>query len=673
VAVKQGTRKPDRARPARSQSRPAAARDTLLSPHDAALDALREPAPRVPLGGRDLLPAGTAAVVAALVYLSTFSSHVALGDAPESVAGVRSLGILHAPGYPSYVLAARAFGDVFAFGSWAGRVNAFSLVCAAAAVGVVTLIARACGASRAGAAVGALALATTASFWLNAGFAKYYAFTTLLLALTILLALVWQERGGRGWLIAAGGVLALALGSGWELAAIVIVVVAVMLNMSERRPTRRDLGAAFGMLVVVATAVWVFLVVRAGQHPTLNWGDASSLGGLVHLVLRRDFAGVNGPSGGTPTNVFGRLAGMSGGVARDFGAAAMLLALVAAVFWRHIRREVRALVLVGVLLNLVGVAIDSGLGQINGFLSVISQGGYLLVLMIFVAVLTALGVTTITDYLRVREQTRASAPSEYARARATPSRLPAAVAAVCAIAVVVPSVIVHRSRAELRSPAFADIYGQRMLNSLPHHAVLLVWGSEYAMPMIYRQVVHHERPDVSVVAADDLAQGWGREQIGRQLHLGTIHGATLADIVKDVVTETMKSRPVYLDVFSMNAMEGLTGYQTEGLVAKAVPGAVGFHAPPNVNALANQLVHLETVDHMNNQEWDRPPFQVAFWERARAHIELAKVYALQKNTAGVLRELRRAEAIFPVVPNVPTAIDYIVNEHANPFNVVADL
>ena len=51
--------------------------------------------------------------MAAVVYLTTFSSHVSLGDAPEAVAGVRSLGILHAPGYPTYVLAARAFGDVF--------------------------------------------------------------------------------------------------------------------------------------------------------------------------------------------------------------------------------------------------------------------------------------------------------------------------------------------------------------------------------------------------------------------------------------------------------------------------------------------------------------------------------------------------------------------------------
>ena len=249
----------------------------------------------------------------------------------------------------------------------------------------------------------------------------------------------------------------------------------------------------------------------------------------------------------------------------------MVLALVAAVFWRHIRREVHALLLVGVLLNLAGVAIDSGLGQINGFLSVISQGGYLLVLMIFIAVLTALGVTTITDYLHVREQTRERAVGLRTRARAS---LVASCGRRGRVRDRGVGAIGDRAplSANLRSPAFADIYGQRMLESLPHNAVLLVWGSEYTMPMIYRQVVEHERPDVAVVAADNLAQSWGREEIGRQLHLGTIHGATLAATVKDVITETMKSRPVYLDVFAINAMVGLTGYQTEGLVAKVVPG-----------------------------------------------------------------------------------------------------
>ena len=64
-----------------------------------------------------------------------------------------------------------------------------------------------------------------------------------------------------------------------------------------------------------------------------------------------------------------------------------------------------------------------------------------------------------------------------------------------------------------------------MLEALPRDAVLLVWGSEYAMPMVYRQVVDHDRLDVTVVAADDIVDDWGRQQIAWQLHIGAISGS----------------------------------------------------------------------------------------------------------------------------------------------------
>ena len=215
------------------------------------------------------------------IYLSTFSTHVALGDAPESVAGVRSLGILHAPGYPTYVLFARAFGSVFAIGSWRRASMPSASSRAALSIGVITLIARASGASRLGAVVGALALGTTASFWLNAGFAKHYPLTMLLVATLILFVLVWQQRGGVGWLFAAGASLALATGSGWELAAITLVALAVLLRFTEQRPSGRELGMVAAVFVTVAVAIWVFVLVRAGQHPALNWGEASSPGNVA--------------------------------------------------------------------------------------------------------------------------------------------------------------------------------------------------------------------------------------------------------------------------------------------------------------------------------------------------------------------------------------------------------
>src|SRR5262249_3143967 len=157
---------------------------------------------RAPLAQQDLLYGLGTAIASAGVFVSTFSGHASMGDSPESIAGVRTLGILHAPGYPSYVLAAHAFGTLVPVGSWALRVNLFSLVCAALPCGTLFLVARLFGASRAGAVIGAGGLATTASFWLNAGFAKHYPWTALTLSATVLFAMLAREYRSAGWLVA---------------------------------------------------------------------------------------------------------------------------------------------------------------------------------------------------------------------------------------------------------------------------------------------------------------------------------------------------------------------------------------------------------------------------------------------------------------------------------------
>jgi hypothetical protein len=63
--------------------------------------AQRTQQPPLPLGGLtrpDLVWAAATAGVSALLFATVMTSHPGLGDAPETVAGVTSLGVLHAPG-----------------------------------------------------------------------------------------------------------------------------------------------------------------------------------------------------------------------------------------------------------------------------------------------------------------------------------------------------------------------------------------------------------------------------------------------------------------------------------------------------------------------------------------------------------------------------------------------
>ena len=86
--------------------------------------------------------AGVGAVALGL-FLTTFSPNLALADTPESVTGVKSLGVLHAPGYPTYVLVGHLWCVLVPFGSWSARLNLFSVVCSVVAIMAVFVLGRA--------------------------------------------------------------------------------------------------------------------------------------------------------------------------------------------------------------------------------------------------------------------------------------------------------------------------------------------------------------------------------------------------------------------------------------------------------------------------------------------------------------------------------------------------
>lgn len=56
-----------------------------------------------------------------LLFATVLTAHTYLGDGPETVAAVSSLGILHDRGYPTYVLAAHLFTSLVPVGDEASE------------------------------------------------------------------------------------------------------------------------------------------------------------------------------------------------------------------------------------------------------------------------------------------------------------------------------------------------------------------------------------------------------------------------------------------------------------------------------------------------------------------------------------------------------------------------
>ncbi len=123
-----------------------------------------------------------------------FQYRVRYGDVP----GIQGLPLAH----PLYILLARAFAYI-PLGSFAYRVNLFSVVCAAVALGVAADLLWSLTRNRVAVACGALTLAVSHTFWMHAVIAEVYALYSLGLLVELWLIERFIARRSAYWLILA--------------------------------------------------------------------------------------------------------------------------------------------------------------------------------------------------------------------------------------------------------------------------------------------------------------------------------------------------------------------------------------------------------------------------------------------------------------------------------------
>ena len=159
--------------------------------------------------GRDGLACLALALGALALYMATLLPGIGSGDTAEFQRVAPTLGVAHPTGYPLYTMLGWLWSWLPLGGTPAWRMNLFSACTAALAVGALFLAARALGQSRVVAAMAALTLAVSSTFWSQATIAEVYALAALIQALLILALLRW--RRGRWPLWVAGLLLGLGL------------------------------------------------------------------------------------------------------------------------------------------------------------------------------------------------------------------------------------------------------------------------------------------------------------------------------------------------------------------------------------------------------------------------------------------------------------------------------
>jgi hypothetical protein len=241
-------------------------------------------------GAISQLPRGAVAIPVLLplaVYFYTAAPSVTLVDSGEFVLACSKLGIGHAPGVPTYVLLGHLFSLLPISADLARRTNLFSSFCCALAAGFAYLLTRELlrDLDPRLALAGALAYGFSSALWSWAVVTEVYALNILLVTILLWLA-------ARGQWIPGCFVAGLALGV-HHATVLMTLPAAFYLAWIRRKPSVKTLllAAAAGL---AGLSVYLYLPIRAAQHPILNWGDPETLQRFWYHVSGKQYRGTGG-------------------------------------------------------------------------------------------------------------------------------------------------------------------------------------------------------------------------------------------------------------------------------------------------------------------------------------------------------------------------------------------
>ena len=245
-------------------------------------------------------------VLAEVIYLMTMAPTLSFWDCGEFIATAYTLGVPHPPGAPFFLLVGRLFSMVPFFEDIGARVNLLSTLSASATVMLTYLvIVRLIVMYRktepgswdtleklsayGGAAIGALSLAFSDSFWFNAVETEVYAPSLFFTALAVWFIVRWydeeHEEGSERWLMAAMYVIGLSIGV--HLLSLLTIFTVIMVYYYKKYEVT-PLSFLMMMLAGSAAFLLVYIGIIKGLPVLMqyaSWGGmVFLLGGIIYVV-----------------------------------------------------------------------------------------------------------------------------------------------------------------------------------------------------------------------------------------------------------------------------------------------------------------------------------------------------------------------------------------------------
>jgi hypothetical protein len=448
------------------------------------------------------------------LYAITTLRTVGAYDSAELATGSVSLGIVHAPGYPAYLLLGHLFSKL-PVGEVAFRINLLSGVCGAAAAGLlVAFTGRITGSTLAGAAAG-LAFGLSLPVWRLAVVAEVYTFQALILAASCLFAQRLIEQPSAGRLAALSATFGLMLAHRPpDLILGIGIGAAVLLSPARRLFHRPAAWLAVFTGIFIHLLWYVYLPLRAAAHPALNYAetlgaDLTTLRGIWWMVSGEMFRHL--VFAYTWVGYLHELSDLIWLAARAWYGLGMVLGIAGIV---HLFRRQRNWA-VGLLL----MAVPYGL-LYAGYRVSDKDDMFLPVLAIGAAALGA-GIAWLVERIPLQKR----------------GGLWATALLLIALAVV------NYPQADASRDQAAAERARAILEQAAPDAVIAADWSE-ATPLEYMQVVEGQRPDV-------LVFDWGLYGLGRLAYYrasgipGPAASRFMARDIADVLRGELATRPVY--------------------------------------------------------------------------------------------------------------------------------
>lgn len=487
-------------------------------------------------------------LLALCVYLLTLAPSITWqhggDDGGDLITATYNLGIPHPTGYPVYIMVGKLF-TLLPWGDVAYRLNLMSAFFAAGAVAVVylailTILRDAEDDPRSqlrpivAAAIGSLILAFSPAFWSQAIITEVYALNAFFLSLVILLMLRAGrlDQGLKGlssprislWLLALA--CGLSLGNHLLMLLFLPSVVIFLSLRCRRRFSVRDVVIAL-VWFALGLLPYLYLPLRAGKNPMVNWGDPRDLEGFLWVVTAAPYQSM---LFSLPFHqVIDRLLFWVSMIPQQFTWIGVLLLVIG--FWRSWEAD-------------PPLALAFSIGLASNVIYTMNYPAanvqvYLVVSYQLMAIWLGMGLSHIFELLQ-RQRTVERVPEAYK----------GLLTSVVPISVLLPIFVLANNfpALDLSSKHEAFDYGTEVLETVDHEAIIMSDDDRYTFTLWYFIHVLGERPDVIVLDARLLRWEWYRDNLDAfypDLHAQALDpklGWSVASLLEDVE----RDRPIYL-------------------------------------------------------------------------------------------------------------------------------